>query len=79
MLYDKPWYRPGYYIGVLLACIYVDLRDPQSKAVPKLSSYLGQAVYWAVLIVLFIYSSVGSYSNTFEKLGNDFKADFFRP
>eukprot|EP01043_Picozoa_sp_COSAG02_P007788 COSAG02_NODE_239_length_27693_cov_31.385700_13_plen_432_part_00 len=77
MLYDKPWYRPGYYIGVLLACIYVDHRDPESKSVPKLSGYLQRCIYWAVLIVLFVYSSVGSYNNTFEKLGTDLKLSGF--
>ena len=135
MLYDKPWYRPGYYVGVLLACLYVDQvrvrrqqdspafspspfpfaelskrngddlprrardteqdpdnaaditsrplppslvrsfvrsfatqRDPDTKAVAKLGC-LPRLVYWAILIVLFVYSSVGSYSNTYEKLG----------
>ena len=68
MLYDKPWYRPGYFIGVLIACLYVDLRDPDSKGVKKFRPAV-LAVFWAVLLVLFVYSSVGSYSNTFEKLG----------
>ena len=27
MLYDKPWYRPGYYIGVLLACMCTNGSD----------------------------------------------------
>ena len=26
LLYDKPWYRPGYFIGALLACLYIDFQ-----------------------------------------------------
>ena len=68
MLYDKPWYRPGYFIGVLIACLYVDLRDPDSKGVKKFRPAV-LAVFWAVLLVLFVYSSVGSWENTYEKYG----------
>jgi len=53
MLYDKPWYRPGYFIGVLGACLYVDLRDPDSKAVKKLPLWQ-LFLFWAVQIVLFV-------------------------
>ena len=39
-----------------------------SKAVARLGC-LPRLLYWVVIAVLFVYSSVGSYSNTFEKLG----------
>lgn len=68
--YDKPWYRPGYYVGVLLACLYVDMRDPATKALRRFSPPM-LLLWWAVLIVLFVYSSVGEviFSNTKEEYG----------
>ena len=66
MLYDKPWYRPGYFIGVLGACLYVDLRDPDSKAVKKLPLWQ-LFLFWAVQIVLFVYSSVGNFAAVTEE------------
>ena len=33
MMYDKPWYHgPAYFVGTLLAIVYVTVRDPETKA-----------------------------------------------
>jgi hypothetical protein len=53
VLYDKPWYRPGYYVGVLLACMYVDFRDPVTKSMKKFTPVM-LALWWTVLIILFV-------------------------
>ena len=71
MLYDKPWYRPGYYVGVLLACLYVDMRDPVTKATRRFSPPM-LVLWWGVLTILFVYSSIGEvlFSNTKIEYGN---------
>jgi hypothetical protein len=71
MLYDKPWYRPGYYVGVLLACLYVDMRDPVTKALKRFSPSM-LVLWWTVLTVLFVYSSIGEvlFSSTKIEYGN---------
>ena len=48
------------------ACLYVDLRDPDSKAVKKLPLWQ-LFLFWAVQIVLFVYSSVGNFAAVTEE------------
>ena len=62
LLYDKPWYRPSYYIGVLLACVYVDnVADPDQGNVRRIQSPLLLAGAWAGCLALLCATSMAGY------------------
>ena len=61
MMYDKPWYHgPSYLVGTLLACLYVHLRDPVTKAAPQLKG-VALPLAWAAALFLMFYSNSWQY------------------
>jgi len=60
-IYDKSWARfPPYGVGLILACLYVQLRDPRTKEVPKFPLPLA-LVLWALALGLMFFFNFGAY------------------
>jgi peptidoglycan/LPS O-acetylase OafA/YrhL len=68
MLYDKPWYRPGYFIGVLLACLYVDLQKADGS-LPRLPGTPAVVLAWAAVLAVMFCTSAAAFFITHEEYG----------
>eukprot|EP01052_Picozoa_sp_SAG31_P021520 SAG31_NODE_1669_length_7575_cov_2.213483_4_plen_460_part_00 len=71
LLYDKPWYRPGYFVGALLACLYIDFQREDGSLPPVPGGPLAVMVTWAVILFVMFYTSAAANWLVYDTYSSD--------